>query len=321
MKLTHLTSLFVCVLFGCNDAPSPPTEQKKHASIATETDTETGKDMYMLYCAQCHGPTGDGKGFIELDRPARSFIDGGFSFGNTVQAISKTTSSGIPGTPMPPFADILNAEQIERIAKHVRSFAPTLKEATASETEMVVGESPLVVRGMIPPVQDGEKLHPRGLVIGNPDGFSYEYRADDVRLLAIRQGRFVSREDWGERGGSPLKLLGKITVLVQGGDPDSMFKTTDGEHLRAQLKATSTVSEYGTVRYILLNESGEVFAAISEYCKPTTGARALVEQQFAIEALRPFTMTPLRGTVMDGDQLVSTGISNRTVIHATKGSE
>ena len=145
----------------------------------------------MLYCAQCHGAAGNGEATIAIDRPARSFIDGGFSFGNTVHAISKTTSSGIPGTPMPPFVDLLSPKQIKQVAVYVRSFAPTIQEATPDETEMKVLTTPLVARGMLPSLGDGLPMYPRGLMIGNPDRFSYEYSADPVRLLAIRQGNFL----------------------------------------------------------------------------------------------------------------------------------
>jgi mono/diheme cytochrome c family protein len=312
MKLFSLTSLVALAFIGCDNSTQQATP-----SVAKET----GKDIYMMYCAQCHGATGDGKGLIELDRPARSFSDGGFSFGNTVHAISKTTSSGIPGTPMPPFSDVLTKEQIFLVANYVRDFAPTQAAVTVEETEMVVGIRPLIVRGMIPPVQDGRKLHPRGIVIGNPDGFSYEYRVDDVRLLAIRQGRFVSREDWGERGGSPLKLLGKITVLVQNGNPNSMFETNSGQPLHARLTATNTLGNQGILKYDLVNTDGDRVASVQEYCAPTTGARALLEQHLAIEALAPCKIIELDGTVLEGGTDIPVGSTTRTVIHATKGSE
>ncbi len=312
MKRISFTSLIALAFIGCDNSTQP---------TATVVAKETGKDIYMMYCAQCHGATGDGNGLIELDRPARSFIDGGFSFGNTLHAISKTTSSGIPGTPMPPFSDVLTKEQISSVANYVREFAPTQEAVTVEETEMVVRNRPLVVRGMIPPVQDGRQLHPRGIVIGNPDGFSYEYRVDDVRLLAVRQGQFVSREDWGARGGSPLKLLGKITVLVQDGNPSSMFETRTGEPLHARLTATNTLGSQGILKYDLVDALGERVAKVQEYCAPTAGARALLEQHFSIEAFAPCTIIELDGTVLEGDANVPIGTTTRTLIHATKGSE
>ena len=307
------TFLFTLFLIGCSDP------EQKH-EVTPSVPKQTGKEIYLMYCAQCHGATGDGKGTLMLDRPARSFIDGGFSFGNTVHAISKTTASGIPGTPMPPFVDVLSTEQIKLVSQYVRSFAPTLKEATAKETEMIVMDTPLVARGMIPPIKHGLPLHPRGLVIGNPDGFSYEYRVDDVRLLAIRQGRFVERADWGARGGAPLTLLGKISVLVEYGNPKAIFRTLEGEPLRAKLAWTNTLGKYGVIAYTLLGKDGTEFATVKELCKPTTGARALIEQQFTIHATKPVQILILDGTVMSDPTLVPAGESVHTLIHATRGS-
>ncbi len=312
MKHFLSISLLTLLLFGCGE-PSQP--------VAKPNKKQTGKETYTMYCAMCHGISGDGVGTVTLDRPARSFIDGGFSFGNTVEAISKTTRSGIPGTPMPPFADVLDNEQTNKVATYVRSLAPTLQDATAEETEMVVGERPLVVRGMIPSIQDGLQPHPRGLVIGNPDGFSYEYRADDVRLLAIRQGRYVARADWGARGGSPLTMLGKAIVLVEDGNPPPMFMTLNGEPLHAQLIATNTLGAYGTVSYDLLDKNGGKYATVEELCKSTTLTRALIEQVLTINTVKPFQIQLPNDTVMDESTTVPIGTATRTIIHATKGSE
>ena len=244
----------------------------------------------MLYCASCHGIEGDGKSLIAIDRPARSFIDGGFSFGNTIEALSKTTRSGIPGTPMPPFIEVLNDDQITLVAQYVQSFAPTAKAPTSDETEMVVVDRPVVVRGMLPPVQDELQLHPRGLMIGNPDGLSYEYRTDDVRLLAIRQGKFVQRTDWTGRGGTPLLPIGKIVVLVDGGNPSGMFETAQGVPLYAKLRSTSVAEPLGIVRYDLVDDEGIVHASVRETCSPTTGVRTLINQHLAIDASVPIRL-------------------------------
>ncbi len=312
MKHFLSISLLTLLLFGCGE-PSKP--------VAKLNKKQTGKETYTMYCAMCHGISGDGVGTVTLDRPARSFIDGGFSFGNTVEAISKTTRSGIPGTPMPPFADVLDDEQISKIASYVRSLAPTVKDAAIDETEMIVNDRPLIVRGMIPPIHEGLKLHPRGAVIGNPDGFSYEYRVDDVRLLAIRQGRFVERADWGERGGSPLTILGKFVVLVAEGNPQSMFTALNGEPLHAQLVATNTLETYGTISYDLLDKNGEKYATVEELCKSTTLTRALIEQVLTINTVKPFQIQLPTDTVMDESTTVPIGTTTRTIIHATKGSE
>jgi len=301
------TSIF---FIGCSD-PSEEVVQKAPIEV-----TDQGEDIYMLYCASCHGQKGDGVGFIELDRPARSFADGGFSFGNTLHAISKTTASGIPGTPMPPFVDILSKEQIKLVSTYVRSFAPSLKEATPDETEMVVIDRPLVVRGMIPPIRDGLALHPRGLVIGNPDRFSYEYVADDVRLLSIRQGNFVLREDWGARGGSPLQLLGSIVITVEDGAPYQLFSLQNNTPLRAQLTSTNTLGEYGVIRYSLLTPEGKRVAEVEERCVPTTGTRTLIEQQFSIRSTEPIVIHPPSSTDISDAPLIPVGEHAFIITHA-----
>jgi mono/diheme cytochrome c family protein len=305
--------MFLSVIAGCSDS--------NNQRVREYTPRQTGEEIYLMYCAQCHGPTGDGNGLIELDRPARSFIEGGFSFGNTVDAISKTTRSGIPGSPMPPFKDILDMEQTELVAKHVRSLAPITKEATIDETEMVVTNRPTIVRGMLPPVQDGLPSYPRGVVIGNPDGFSYEYRADDVRLLAIRQGRFVQRTDWTGRGGTPLKLLGQIVVLVDGGNPPPMFTKEDGTHLKVKLTGTSVNSKNGVIKYDLVDPDGNIVAHIDEECSISAGVRSLVKQELTIDCNEPLLITAPQSAILSGASNMSSGLRHRTIIHAARESE
>ncbi|HEX6883800.1 MAG TPA: c-type cytochrome, partial [Planctomycetota bacterium] len=75
---------------------------------AAQSDSERARQLFLTNCATCHGETGDGKGVTQLDRPARSFMDGGFSFGNTPEALFRTISVGIPGTPMPGFDSSLS---------------------------------------------------------------------------------------------------------------------------------------------------------------------------------------------------------------------
>lgn len=307
---------FTCVFFlvlGCSD-PAPE-------STVEIVEVPVGKEIYMMYCAQCHGIEGDGKSLIEIDRPARSFLEGGFSFGNTVEAISKTTLSGIPGTPMPPFIEVLTQQQIHDVALYIRSLAPTIQAATPNETEMVVQERPVVVRGMIPPVQPSLQLHPRGLLIGNPDGFSYEYRTDDVRLLAIRQGQFVSRTDWTGRGGTPLKPLGKIVVLVNGGNPNGMFTMEDGAPLHARLTSSSVFDERGTISYDLVDQTATVVAGVTETCKPMPGVRALINQELVINAQVPITVVLPEGAQTSDSLSVSIGTSTLNIIHAAVGGK
>ena len=56
-------------------------------------------------------------------------------------------------------------------------------------------------------------------------------------------------------------------------------------------------------------------------CKPTNGARALIEQIVLIEATEPLQINELQGTVLDGETNIPVGTSKRNIFHASKGSK
>ena len=313
-----MRALFIIIAImaftGCNGNQ----EQESPAQTGAQEVVHAGRETYMMYCAQCHGITGDGTATIEIDRPARSFIDGGFSFGNTVHAISKTTASGIPGTPMPPFAEVLTPEEIKEVAEYVRTLADVLPEATLDETELVVDNRPVVARGLLPSLGEGLETHPRGVMIGNPDRFSYEYDGEPVRLLAIRQGPFLRRADWGNRGGSALELLGRIVTIIENGNPNPLFYS-DGHALRTQLASTNVSGKYGTISYDLVDEDGHEIGNVTEYCKPTTGVRTLVEQQFEVALKEPIEVKAPEGSILVGASELPRGRHSFKIVHASVG--
>jgi hypothetical protein len=189
----------------------------------SDADPERAKKLFVVNCASCHGETGDGKGTTELDRPARSFQDGGFSFGNTPEALFKTISTGIPGSPMAGFDSSLTEEERRLLASYVVTLGPPVEEVKEQDMVLAVRDRPVVVRGLLPALGEGLPTHPRGLLVGDPSGITFEYRVDDVRLLALRQGGFVKRSDWTGRGGTALEPLGKVVHLVEGGKPEATF--------------------------------------------------------------------------------------------------
>ncbi|MBK7877464.1 MAG: c-type cytochrome [Planctomycetes bacterium] len=196
-------------------APERTTSNSKPAAFAQDPPAPaapSARELFLKNCAQCHGETGDGNGVQKLDKPARSFKDGGFSYGNTPEALLRTITFGIPGTPMPSFASALSETQRKELAAYVITLGPEVVKVDASETRLVVKDAPLFVRGKLPPIVDGAKETVRGLLVGTPDGFTFEYDVEDVRLLGVRQGDFVERRDWGGRGGDALLPLGKLVL-------------------------------------------------------------------------------------------------------------
>jgi mono/diheme cytochrome c family protein len=236
---------------------------------------QDGAEDFLTLCARCHGAEGDGQGPEVLDRPARSFKDGGFSFGNTAEAIGRTITHGIPGSPMPAFGETLLVARVEALARHVLSLAPPQTEVPDADTILAVGEHPVVVRGGLPPIADGADDHPRGLLLGLPEGLTFEYRADDLRLLGVRAGEFVRRTDWTGRGGTPLEPLGRVVWLAEGGDPGPFVFVRPrgvGEErpLAVRLRSTRTPAEEPSLHWTVENGSGDGIASVNEQPRVVT---------------------------------------------------
>ena len=122
--------------------PRPRRPRATHAALAAALfalllpsparaadDEPAGRASFLLNCARCHGESGDGQGTETLDRPARSFRAGGFSFGNTPEAVFRTLSHGIPGSPMPSF-ELLPEDERRALAEYVLSLGPPRSEAS-----------------------------------------------------------------------------------------------------------------------------------------------------------------------------------------------
>ncbi len=259
--------LFLAACGGPDEPAAPP---------------RTGAEVYAAACAPCHGETGDGQGPVKLDRPARDFRAGGFSFGNTREALFRTVSSGIGGTPMPGFGETLTEQERRDVVEHLITLLPEPPIELDEAAVLVVGDRPQVVRGHLPALAEGLPEHPRGLLLGGTDGLSWQYRADDIRLLAVRQGAFVRRSDWGGRGGTPLEPLGKPMHLVDGGDPAATFASESGQPLSSRLRGTRIEEGRAWLDYTVHDASGAELAAVRERGEPastslTAGYRRILE--------------------------------------------
>jgi len=135
---------------------------------------------------------------------------------------------------------ILSAESADGLA--------TVAAIAESLTMLVVGESAVIVRGKLPPVHEGLPEHLNGLMVGLPGGLSFEYDADDGRLLAVRRGAFVELNKSNERAGEALKPLGEIIFEVSRGDPDAWHASGRLRYGDLVLQLDSTTSVGGEAR-------------------------------------------------------------------------
>lgn len=235
-----------------------------------------GASVYRENCAACHGKEGHGDGPTakELKYKPRDFREGKFAFGNTPGAMVKTVMSGIPGEEtarMPAFKSVLEAADIDAVVAFVRTMMPVEPAPTPTDMKMEPRDGALIVRGILPSLEkDGPPLA-RGLLVGLPSGFSFEYATESLRLLAVRRGEFVTRSDWEERGGRPLTPLGSVVFAAAQPAQWAPFVLTEGSGagakrspLVAKLRSTSTKGGGVELAYDLVDADGKVRAHVKE---------------------------------------------------------
>jgi cytochrome c oxidase cbb3-type subunit 3 len=83
-------------------------------SIAQENDSTAGEGLFNLHCAECHGVDGEGGRGPDLTR-------GVYQHGSSDEALYRTISKGVAGTPMP--ATTIADAQLWQLVRYVRLLA------------------------------------------------------------------------------------------------------------------------------------------------------------------------------------------------------
>jgi mono/diheme cytochrome c family protein len=89
-------------------------------AYAEEPDPEI-LALYKTKCQSCH--LADGNSPVA----AMNFASGNWKHGTTVAELSKVIAEGVPGTAMLPFKAQLSEEEMEGLARYVRTFDKKLK--------------------------------------------------------------------------------------------------------------------------------------------------------------------------------------------------
>lgn len=266
--------------------------------VAPPPRTDAGA-LYAEHCAGCHGKEGHGDGptAAELKVRPRDFKEGRFAFGNTTDAMVKTILSGIPGEEtarMPPFKGVLTVAEVESVVEFVRTMMPRELLPTAAEMKLTPSDGPLFVRGLLAPFKEGEPPIARGLLVGMPGGFSFEYATDGLRLLAVRRGEFATRSDWEGRGGRPITPLGEVVLTTLTPPQWSPFLVRHHENigdgdpptsLTGRLRSTSSRGGVADLDYDLVGPGGGVVGRVRERPREVvvSDGKGIVEE-FEIEA-------------------------------------
>lgn len=203
--------------FESDEAPEPI--EIDDAPSASEEALAQGREFYeRIECNKCHGEAGRGDGpsapTLEDDRdlPVRAADlteNWLFNGGDSTEAIFTRLMTGMNGTPMPSFADLIDAEfmtreQLWNVALYVRSLAPE-KRPTVREVVRAV----LVEDGLPASVDDEAwaEVEPAyvplvGQVIVEPRWFAP--RVDGVWVQALHDGESLAlRVVWNDPSESP----------------------------------------------------------------------------------------------------------------------
>jgi mono/diheme cytochrome c family protein len=111
------TMLAALVCADCGDAPGRPGA---HSQVIPPSQVMDFDILYAQNCSGCHGRGGNGGAAMPLGNPVFLAIADD-------PAIRRTAANGVPGTPMPAFAQsaggMLTDRQIDSIVRGIRSWA------------------------------------------------------------------------------------------------------------------------------------------------------------------------------------------------------
>jgi mono/diheme cytochrome c family protein len=117
-QATLFVSLFAATAcIGCNSSPGKPGPDSE---VMPPDQIMEFNILYAGSCAGCHGSNGKGGAAVSLSDPVFLAIADD-------AAIRRTAANGVPGTPMPAFAQsaggMLTDKQIDAIVSGIRSWA------------------------------------------------------------------------------------------------------------------------------------------------------------------------------------------------------
>jgi cytochrome c len=199
--------------------------------VGTEAQRESGKQLYLKYCSQCHNENGDGEGYAapHLRPRPRNFTTGKFKIRTTPsgalpthQDLVNVIRRGMPYTSMPAWPD-LSDQQVSDIAYFITSFSSDFSSPENAPQPVQLPNAPGATTES---AELGKKLYEEtGCVkchgtLGRGDGPSAPTLKDDWGY-PIRAANLAQR--WTFRGGSSREDIFRTMSTGFNGTPMPTF--------------------------------------------------------------------------------------------------
>ncbi len=197
----------------------------------SEAQRESGRTLYLKYCAQCHGEKGDGEGYAtpHLRPRPRDFTQGKFKVRTTPSGALPTHQDlvdiirrGMPYTSMPAWPN-LSGQEASDLAHFITTFSPDFSKAENAPQPVPLPSAPNATKESI---ELGKKLYVEsGCVrchgtLGRGDGPSAPTLVDDwghpIRAADLSQ-------NWTFRGGSSREDIFRTMSTGFNGTPMPSF--------------------------------------------------------------------------------------------------
>jgi mono/diheme cytochrome c family protein len=199
--------------------------------VGTEAQRESGKQVYLKYCSQCHGEKGDGEGYASphLRPRPRDFTTGKFKVRTTPNGALPTHQDlvniirrGMPYTSMPAWPNLSDTE-VSNLAYFITTFSPEFAKTENVPQPVPLPSAPSASNESI---ELGKKLYvDSGCVkchgnLGRGDGASAPTLKDDWGY-PIRAANLA--QSWTFRGGSTREDIFRTMSTGLNGTPMPSF--------------------------------------------------------------------------------------------------